>query len=128
MIENVPLEYLGGYTQKPQKVENCAWASSKGAVGILCKLCSDQKIGELIYKKFTHYAREKALNTYLKLNYENKDINLIRKIIAKRTNKKNKTNKKNVRLYIKRVRVLLGEQGGERPLREREGGVVLEGL
>lgn len=92
MIKALPLEYLGGYVQKPQKVENCAWASSKGALGILCRLCSNQEIGKRIYKKFTNYARQKSYNDYINLEYKNKDHFLINAISSKRKNKSTKNN------------------------------------
>lgn len=72
-----------GYDQKPQGVSNCAWASAKGAFGILCKLFADSEgAGELIYKKFSTFVRKQAFEEF-QLEYAHQDTVLIQQVQAK---------------------------------------------
>lgn len=66
MISDLKLTKLGGFPQKSQKVGNCAWASSKGALEILFMLYTDQETGRKLYKEFTLFSRKRGLDLYLK--------------------------------------------------------------
>lgn len=61
------------YDQNPQEISNCAWASAKGGFGILCRLFADsEEAGELIYKKFTRFVRNKTFSEF-QLEYGHED-------------------------------------------------------
>lgn len=83
MIEDLKLIRVGGYNQKLQKAEICAWASSKGGLGMLYVLCTGQSMGLKTYKAFTSESREKSLGEYLYLEKPNQDINILRQVKEK---------------------------------------------
>ena len=54
-----------GFAQRAQDVGNCTWASSKVVLlALLIDACGDETIAREIYKDFTEYARDQALEDY----------------------------------------------------------------
>lgn len=66
IVRKFQLDPQGGFSQKPQEVGNCTWASSKGAFAILCWLFTHPKLAKEIYKAFSAYTRKRATFDYVR--------------------------------------------------------------
>lgn len=67
-IADLNMTNEGHFNQKTQKAGTCAWASLKGAFGILCRLYvgKDPIEGNTAYKAFTKHSRQMAVAWYEK--------------------------------------------------------------
>jgi len=86
MFYSLNLTHLKGYSQKEQKIGNCAWANTKAALGVLFKQLLGDVEGQKLYKTFTAFSRQYFLKRYV-LNSSNTDKPLLESIRIKSHNK-----------------------------------------